>query len=393
MSRIKSISLLAGAAIGIASVANAQTSRDAGLALSAEIAAMNSATGSALQASTGPSWYGHTKIRLNFNSRDDVPGGAEDTAQGFSMPESRLGVTGTIGKWGYTVAGDFDADGDFAMSDAFATNDWGNGWVSKMGQLKAPFLREETVSDTGLMSVDRSTLNTAYSMGRVQGSMHTYTAENWRGTFGLSDGARSENTDFTSIGEADFSITARFEYLLSGADWSVFDDFTSFQGSDNSYMLGAAIQYQTGGESFADVGGSTLDLDILGVTADFTAEGNGWSAFAEFVFISIEPDVGDNRDDFGIVVQGSYFLAETWEGFARYSYTSPDDPLEDFSALTLGVNKYLIPNSHAAKFTIAGDVFLDEQDTSVVPANTNNNLLASGSDSQWGLRAQLQLVY
>jgi Phosphate-selective porin O and P len=407
MSRIKSISLLAGAAIGFATAASAQTSRDAGLALSAEIAAQNSAMESSLQPGAGPTVFGFTKFRLNYNSRDSVPGpaGAEDTAQGFSNGETRVGVQGEVGDFGYVFSGSFGPDGGFRLTDAYVTHEYDNGWSAKAGQFKSPFMRENAVSDTGLQGVDRSIVYTVYSMMRVQGVGATYTTENWRASAAVSDGGGSANTDFTSGGEADFAISGRFEYLIQGSNWDVFDDFASFQGSDTSYMAGGGIQYQTGGDTFASGSGVTADTDVLGLTGDFTAEGNGWSAFGAIVYVSTEPGsgMGADTDDLSFVVQGNFFFDESWEGFGRYAATIPDDTAgragfgaltaEDFSVITFGVNHYFIPGSQAAKFTVAADLFLDEQSLGVVPANTENNLLSSADDSQFGIRGQLQLVF
>ena len=67
---------------------------------------------------------------------------------------------------------------------------------------------------------------------------------------------------------------------------------------------------------------------------------------------------------------------------------------DDFAAVSVGVNHYFLESSQAAKFTFAVDFFLDEEANSgFVPANTENNLLASDDDSQFGIRAQLQLVF
>ena len=60
MNRKLSISLLAGVALGIASAASAQTNRDQGLALSAEIAAQNAAMANSLQAANTPEVFGYT---------------------------------------------------------------------------------------------------------------------------------------------------------------------------------------------------------------------------------------------------------------------------------------------------------------------------------------------
>ena len=397
MSRNKKICLIAGAAVGFATAASAQVSRDEGNAQAAEFAAHNTSLASALQAGGGPTVFGFTKWRYVINTRDEtLPIGQEDTATGFMNAETRIGFMGDVDGFSYVIDGSFDVDGAFELNYAYVSHAYDNGWSVAAGQTKAPFLREELVDDTGLLDMSRSIVNTAFSAGYTQGILGTYETEDWRATGAFTDGGAAKNSDFTSAAESDFALTARFEYKIQGNDWDAFNDFTSFQGSDTAYMAGAAVHYQTGGETFASgPSGATTDVDIVGFTGDFTAEGNGWNAFAEFVWVNTDPDVGTDTDDFGIVVQGGWFADAAWELFGRYAFTSPDDDaaLDDFSAITVGVNHYFVPESHAAVFTADVIFFLDEQSLSIVPANSENALLSSAEDSQFALRAQLQLVF
>lgn len=396
MSRNKMICLIAGAAVGFATAASAQVSRDEGNAQAAEFAAHNTSLASALQAAASPTVSGFTKWRYVINTRDEtLPVGQEDTALGFMNAETRVGFGGDVDGFTYFIDGSFDPDGAFSLNYAYVEHAYDNGWTVAVGQTKAPFLREELVDDTGLLDMSRSIVNTAFSAGYTQGILGTYETEDWRATGAFTDGARAKNSDFTSGAESDFALTARFEYKIQGNEWDAFDDFTSFKGSDTAYMAGAAILYQTGGETFAAGTGATADVDILGLTADFTAEGDGWNAFAAFVALNTDPAVGGDRDDFGIVVQGGWFADDAWELFGRYGWTSPDDDtgLDDFSAITLGVNHYFVPDSHAAVFTADFIFFLDEQSLGMVPANTENALLSSAEDSQFAVRGQLQLVF
>jgi hypothetical protein len=133
------------------------------------------------------------------------------------------------------------------------------------------------------------------------------------------------------------------------------------------------------------------------VTADVSIEGNGWNAFAAGIWSHFDPDSGDSLDDFAFQIQGGVFVAPTWELIAGYDAIFPDDDRagndDNFSTIRLGVNHYFIPESHAAKLTVDLSWFLDTQNQSVAPANTQTGLLASGEDNQWNLRAQIQLMF
>ena len=397
MSRNKMICLIAGAAVGLATAASAQVSRDEGNAQAAEFAAHNTSLASALQAAAGPTAYGFTKFRYVVNTRDEtLPVGAEDTAIGFMNAETRIGFMGDVDGFSYRVDGNFDPEGEFSLNYAYVDHSYDNGWTVTAGQTKAPFLREELVDDTGLLDMSRSIVNTAFSAGYTQGIFGRYETEDWRVTGGFNDGAGATNSDFTSGAESDFAFDVRFEYKIQGNEWDAFNDFTSFNGSDTSYMAGGAIHYQTGGETFASgPAGATADVDIIGLTGDFTAEGNGWNAFAYFVWVNTDPAVGADTDSFGILAQAGWFADDAWELFGSYAWTSPDDDtmLDDFSAITVGVNYYFVPESHAAVFTADVVFFLDEQSLGIVPENTENALLSSAEDSQFAFRGQLQLVF
>ena len=77
-------------------------------------------------------------------------------------------------------------------------------------------------------------------------------------------------------------------------------------------------------------------------------------------------------------------------GLLRLSHHPAND---NFSRIRVGVNHYFLPESDAAKLSIDLSWFLDAQDKSIVPANTQTGLLASDKDSQFNLRAQIQLMF
>jgi Phosphate-selective porin O and P len=391
MRRTVLLALLAGLPVAVANGQNLDPAR----AANAQWLSANVAQSSSLQAANPVTVSGFTQIRFNYNSRDSVPiVGAEDTTQGFSNAETRIEFGGTVGEMAYLVSGSFDSMGTFQLVDAYVAHGYDNGWTVVAGQQKAPYTREALISDSGVMAAGRSVVDSAFSAMRVQGLAGLKTAENYRFWVAVSDGVRTSNTDFTSGGEADIAFTSRFEYMWQGTDWSVFDDFASFQGSDMSAMAGAAVHYQMGGDTFAAGTGVTTDVDVLGLTGDVTIEGNGWAAFGSVVYQSNDfaAGSGTDSDDLGYVAQGSYFVDPFWEIFARFDSISAD-VAEDFSTVTFGVNKYFIEGSQAAKFTVDVQLFLDEQMPSLAPASSNNVLLSSGSDSQYGIRGQLQLVF
>ena len=67
---------------------------------------------------------------------------------------------------------------------------------------------------------------------------------------------------------------------------------------------------------------------------------------------------------------------------------------DEFTSITAGINYYVVPESHAAKFTAGFIYLLDEPNGDLVPVgNTNLPLLSSSEDGQFSIVGQFQLVF
>lgn len=403
--QISKMWMIAGTALSLSASAMAG-SDDASRAYAAELVADSAARTSSLAqpAAFAPRVSGYLQFRYNINNRDVAVG--EDTALGFQNARTVLEVQGNVGSdaWGYYVSGlwsdDSSQDGglggsSFTLRDAYVTYKLDNGWNIGWGQAKAPVLREELVGDTVQLAADRSNFNRAFSGGRTQGIIANYTGDSFRGWLAFTDGANTANTDFTG-NEADYSLTARGEYKWAG-DWKQSNDFTSFQGSPYFGMVGAAIHWQSGGSTFGPNAGSTSDTDLLLLTVDASAEGNGWNFFGAFAYRSLDPAAGSRLDDYGFLLQGGVFLAPQWELFGRFDMVFPDDNYtadNEFTTIAIGVNHYITPESHAAKLTIDWQYFFDQaSDSALAVTSSTGGLLGSADDGEWNLRAQFQLVF
>jgi len=338
--------------------------------------------------------YGFTQFRYLMNFRDDEGVGEnEDITTGFQMRRARIGAKGSI--WDknltYDIVGEFSrSSGSFGLLDALGQYKWDNGAAVKWGQYKLPFMREELVSDTRQLAVERSTVNAAFTMGRAQAVSVGYEAESFRGTASFSDGGNTLNTDFTSAAEADFAFTARGEFRWGAGDFKRFDDFTSWRESEYAGMVGAAIHYQDGGET-----GGTADVSYVSGTIDCSIEGNGWNAYVAGVWGHNDPAGGSTSDDFGLVGQAGFFVTDQVEIFGRYDGIFADDITgEDFHVATGGFHYYISPQSHAVKFSADVQYYFDAQDeNALVSPNTGSNLLADTEDGQIAIRLQMQVMF
>jgi hypothetical protein len=386
---------IAGAALGLGASAFGQNSLDQSRSYSNELLADAAGRTSAL-AETPRTFtvdvHGFLQFRYLWTQLDDDDLD-DDTATGFQTTRTVLTVSGNVinENWGYFVRFNFDQEGGALLEDAYGTYKMDNGWNLMWGQFKLPILREELVDDKFQLTADRSAMNSVFSQGRSQGVQIGYEGEGFRFMGAFSDGIRSQNTDYTSGAEADFGFTGRVEWKWAG-DWKQARDMTSFPGADYFGMIGGAVHYQTGGDTVG-----TADADLWMVTLDGTMEGAGWNVYAAGVVSSTDPATGSDFQDMGFIIQGGFFVAPQWELFGRFDMTLPDDDRtgsdQDFSAITLGVNHYVVPESHVAKATIELIYFMDNPSESIVGTSTTTPLLPTDSDSQWSLLGQFQLVF
>ena len=348
-----------------------------------------------------PKFGGFIATRYNINVRDNVSG-IEDTAIGGQMAYVKLNMTGNVftDAISYRVQVKFgEADGLAVLDDAYGEYKLEDEFSFRWGQFKLPVLREENVSDTKQLSANRSVMNATFSQSRSQGVMVSYAGSDMRFMASFNDGIRTPNVDFVSSTEADFGFTGRLEWKWDG-DWKQYEEFTSWRGSKYFGAVGGAAHYQEGGGTFgansAGTAVSTSNTDIFLGTGDVMIKGNGWNVYSAVVYRSTAGPTVLTFADYGFLVQGGWFVGPQWELFARYDVVLPDDDRtndESFNTISFGANRYISPDSHAAKLTIEGLWFLDAQSAGIVTPSSLTGVLASSERNQFALRVQLQLVF
>lgn len=369
---------------------------------------------------------GGIQFRYQLNFRDDQAGGPnaapsrgnDDFESGFETRRSRIIFKGHAidPKMTYYIQTDFSrADGVLDLLDAWVSYKWDSNCYLKWGQFKMPFLREELVSDWNQLVIERSNTNTVFTQDRSQGVETGYRNEHIGLALAFHDGFAAKNSEFASVnglgnfgfvrrgGESDWAGSARFEWKVSG-DWKQFDDFTSKPGSAYACMIGAAGHVEG---SANDIAASPGGVDTQGDTVysawtiDMSVEGDGWNLFAagtgahQNTDLLRQDEIG--TDDYGVVVQGGFYLPETdWEIFARYDAIFQDsdralgDTDETFDTVTLGTNYYWAGS--AAKLSFDVQWFLDES-TQLMTANDGNGFLRTTEENEVNFRVQFQLLF
>lgn len=425
----KGLVMLAGAALGLsATAATASTSNDEVRAVVAEMLA-DAETRSSLLAGGDAGHDGRFYIagdgfRLNVggllqfryvaNFREDdsvTAGNPDDFTHGFQTRRTKIDFNGELNKdWFFRVRLANDL-GDSANVDyAYAGYKFANGLKVTWGQFKLPMLREELVSDSKQLAVERSNANAAFTQDYSQGIEFAWEAEQIRFFAAFSDGLASRNTDFntrentggfSTSGQADYAFTGRVEFLGSG-NWKQFEDFTALKGGDFGWMIGAAAHWQQ-----SDNTGLLLDTDrnTLQYTIDASVEGDSWNLYGAFIGRHQENRAGgadSDTDDFGAIVQAGWRFAENTEIFARWDAIFLDDerlPVgsdaeDNYNFLTVGLNQYYA--GHAAKASLDAVYAFERTDglfsTGVLP-NTGTGLLGSTDDGEIVFRLQFQVVF
>lgn len=357
-----------------ATVASAQT--DATRAQAAEIAAdvagrtsyQGGSEGFAIASTTGNSTLnigGLVSFRTNLNFGEDDRGEDNEFVWGFALPHEQIWFYGNLFNpdFTYMIEAEFvgvqDSDGEFAaggsgsgdfnLRDAWGRYQFENGVYVQAGQWKTDFTAETLTEDQYILFAERSFVDAYFTAGYTQGVRVGYEGETFHIVGNFSDGINTRNVDWTSPAEADIALGGRFDWLFNG-QW-VFDDHTSWRGSEFSGRLGGALHWQTMGETGLQTGTGT-ELDMFMYTIDVALEGDGWNAMAAFVGDHIDPDGGEEVDNFGFVIQGGIFITDNTEIAARFDLLFRDDDggfeEEDQYFLTVGLNHYFFVESHAA---------------------------------------------
>ncbi len=453
MTKTRLLVVLAGAALSVAPAVAQNANLDKDRAYAAELVADAGSRASLLQGGGGAGFDGSgfnisdgtgnnvlyvgglAQFRYTASFRDDEvndtdgdgeeeDGNNEDFTHGFSTPDTSIWSWGHI--WSkdltYKIRLEAEEGGDLGITDAWGEYAFEGGLAFRWGQFKLPLLREESIEVQHQLAASRSVTNERFAQGYSQGIQLSYTSDSFRVVGAFSDGLGTSNTDFGSSGEADYALTGRVDFKISGDNWNRFNDFTSWRSQDFAALVGGAVHWQDGGET-----GGTVDNEILRYTIDGSVEGAGWNLYGAFIGESTESGDGggdgDNGDSdtFGALIQGGVFVSDQVELFARADAIflddengdggdgDDDDSDDELFFLTAGVNYYISPESHAVKFTGQVNWAVNETNTLFFPASggdtpetdddfpagfsSDNGYLGQADDGEFNIQLQMQVMF
>ncbi len=341
---------------------------------------------------------GYVQFRWNYNRLQDPADGVDANAHGFEDRRTYLQFEGNVidRSWTYRVQGNFARGGTGALGldDAWIRKSFDNGLYVQVGQMKAPFMRETLVSDTGLLTVDRSLVEGEFGIRRTQGVFAGSANDSFRVMAGYSDGHAGTG------GQNSPALTRTTEYAFGGrgdvkfgGTWSQFNDMTSFPDEERAAMIGAGVLWQRG-----EFGTPDDELQILTWTVDAEISFGGANLFGSFTGRHLDVNGGGNQDQYAAVVQGGVFVGPTVELFARYEWADTDDASDDLSIVTAGANWYVARN----RIKLSADLGYGIDGVSPVMGDgflggggggASWRADAPGEDGQFVVRTQAQIAF
>lgn len=302
-----------------------------------------------------------------FPSRDTVN-------QGFEVARTRIDFSGQAGdpSQRYMINVAIDNLGTTSVLDLFFEKDYDTSygkWTTTVGQFKIPVWYEWAVSERTLPFVERSLVD-----GRFQGLYGQGISLAWMASDARTrvigqwtDGLRSGNINTRNARGNQYALTGRFDHMINGEFKSPteYRDLTAFKGEEKHFRVGAAVHWQDGDPNVGGVNSPNGAVDngteILQWSVDAQYGVDGMTLYGAFIAQYLNgPDTLANSTEYGLMLQGGYFIKEDVELLARFEYGNLDGGQgsntanaanDELYVVTVGANYFIIPSTHALKWT------------------------------------------
>lgn len=239
--------------------------------------------------------------------------------------------------------------------DAVAKYEFAEDWEIWFGQTKLPGNREMLNSSQKLQFVDRSLVNSSFTLDRDIG-MHLLNSTNiGEGVFNthlaISTG---EGRDDGSQNSGGYDYSGRFEYLPLGN----FTNKGGFFGADlereesPKLMIATAFDFNDGatqsrgqkGSLVLDNNGELVQNDLKTLFLDVFLKYDGFNFASEYATRSGDDSITGFGTGNGFVAQAGYLYDNNFETALRFTTINPDDvsSLSERNEYTLGLSKYVV---------------------------------------------------
>jgi len=269
----------------------------------------------------------------------------------------------------------------------------------KAGIFTLPFTRESLVSPQNQLVLEKSLVDHRYGIGPSQGVELTWASQDRRFFLAFTDGSHAiiqglDPPPFAAVNkDTAYAVTMRHEWKLLG-DWEQFRQFTSPPGSERGILLGLA-----GHRQLTEADDSLLipnpNSVFWGIAGDISLQYDGASLFASAFYHRVTGFIPVNQrmDIHGFVVQGSTYLTNQTELYARWETGQPDGPghlATGMQIVTVGVNHYV----NGQDIKLSADIGFDFGEvTSFMQNDQTGWQLDDHRRDQAVFRSQLQLMF
>lgn len=259
-----------------------------------------------------------------------------------------------------------------------------------------------------------------------------------------NNGTNPNTTQNNGDGFAEWAVTGRVAWLAWG-NWKMFDDMNSYRGEGDGLQIGAAFNWQRGGQqtsSFTNTAANPAgnlpangnsDATMLSWEVDAQWNFGGANLFSQFVMntayaipaatTSTNAATAGNSDiaSYGLIVQGGYFVTDEIEPFARWEWmetanqgwnnlnaganasngTTPNANVFNAGKVqvsTIGMNWFL-QGSRNLKFTLdygwtfSGNLWFNNGIFGQNVGGADYRIEPKGGGNQNVVRAQMQLLF
>ena len=341
-------------------------------------------------------------IDADDNDEDDIDAGTEtkdfDVETGFQLRRAKIKFAGHVinPNWFYTLVLATDrGDGNVFSEDAYMGYKISDELSVQGGVFKLPFARQELISSSKQMVMDRGIVTEFFTLDRAEQVMMTYATDMWKASGSFSDGARGDSSGYTDFGSegAHFAMTGRFDFMVMG-EWGQWGDISSWSGQDQALFVGGALHYEEGERT------NGFMQDYLGYTIDASFSTAGFSAYAAYYGGSTDSDTGVDRDMQGILLEAGYMvIPDELQPYLRWEFLDPDDGGDELQAITFGLNYFL--DKHNAKLTTDFVVVYDGDVPSSNPFGASatssglgiSNASSFDDETYFVWRTQFQLLF
>jgi len=343
----------------------------------------------------------------------------DEWRQGFGISRTELNFGGHAYGRGLTYYvelgwGRYDRYATTSESDLMSPRMW-EAWIAfqlntettiKIGQFSLPFSKETLIRTPYQMAVFPTLIDYRMGLEQSQGIEVEWKTDQKKFNIAVSNGSpalfqsalwgnEDPSPPWPALGsDTLYSVTMRHEWKLLG-DWEQFEQFTSPPGSERGVLIGLAGHRQNSESNSPEPIGGFPDGVFWGVTADVMMQFDGASLFGSVIYERITDfaPLVPRINLLGFVVQGSSYITNQTEMFARWESGGPDRENlggDHLQIVTVGVNHYV----DGQDLKLTADIGFSFGEVSAALENPQSGWATdTHRRDQVLLRTQLQLMF